>query len=104
MQNERGSMIQYLSLATVVMVLGGFLPVAWAESPAVASIAVTNNTYVIGLAETLRLAGARNLDIQIARQRLAEAKANYQSSLWQFFPWLSPGVAYRRHDDLIQNV
>src|SRR4051812_49183556 len=97
-------MIQHLSLASVVILLGGFLPVSSAESPHPASLAVTNNTYVIGLPETLRLAGARNLDIQIARQRLAEAKANYQSSLWQFFPWLSPGVTYRRHDDLIQNV
>jgi outer membrane protein TolC len=97
-------MIQLMSLATVAMLLGSFLPVAAAEAPAVPSITITNNIYVIGLMETLRLAGARNLDVQIAGQRLAEAKANYQSSLWQFFPWLSPGVAYRRHDDLIQNV
>ena len=52
----------------------------------------------------LRLAGAQNLDVQIARQRLAEAKANHQSTVWQFFPWISPGVGYRRHDDLIQDV
>jgi len=59
---------------------------------------------VIDLPTTLRLAGAQNLDVEIARQRLAEARANYESALWQFFPWLSPGIGYRRHDDLIQDV
>jgi outer membrane protein TolC len=52
----------------------------------------------------LRLAGAQNLDVQIARARVAEARANRESSVWQFFPWIGPGVSYRRHDDLIQNV
>src|SRR5437899_2820968 len=64
----------------------------------------TNKTYLIDLPSTLQLAGEQNLDVQIARQRLAEARANYESSLWQFFPWISPGVSYRRHDNLIQNV
>src|SRR5207247_2389717 len=61
-------------------------------------------TFIIDLPTALRLAGAQNLDIQIARQRLLEAKANYESTLWLFFPWLSPGVSYRRHDNLIQDV
>ena len=64
----------------------------------------TNEIYLIDLPSALQLAGAQNLDVQIARQRLAEAKANYESSLWQFFPWISPGLSYRRHDNLIQNV
>jgi len=64
----------------------------------------TNNVYLIDLPTTLQLAGAQNLDIQIARQRLAEARANYQAALWQFFPWIGAGVTYRRHDNLIQNV
>src|SRR6266568_2296020 len=64
----------------------------------------TSNTFIIDLPTALRLAGAQNLDIQIARQRLLEAKANYESTLWLFFPWLSPGVSYRRHDNLIQDV
>jgi len=62
------------------------------------------NVQPIDLPTALRLAGAQNLDIQIARQRLAEAKANHQSTVWQFFPWISPGVGYRRHDNLIQDV
>src|SRR2546423_5496768 len=64
----------------------------------------TNKASLIDLPSALQLAGAQNLDVQIARQRLAEARANYESSLWQFFPWISPGVSYRRHDNLIQDV
>jgi len=66
--------------------------------------AETNTIVPIDLATALRLAGAQNLDVQIARERLAEAKANRDSSQWQFFPWLSLGVSYRRHNDLVQNV
>jgi len=62
------------------------------------------NAYFIDLSTTLRLANAQNLDIQIARQKLNEAKANRDSAIWQFFPWLSPGISYRRHDDLIQDI
>src|SRR5438552_3934356 len=65
---------------------------------------LTHDLHLINLATALRLAGAQNLDIQIARERLAEAKANLETTLLQFFPWISPGVAYRRHDNLIQDV
>jgi outer membrane protein TolC len=62
------------------------------------------NIMLIDLPTALRLAGAQNLDVQIARQRVAEAKANLESSTWQFFPSISPGVSYLRHDNLIQDV
>lgn len=58
----------------------------------------------IDLPTALRLAGARNLDIQIARQRLREAEANRTSALEQFFPWLAPGVGYHRRDGVAQAV
>lgn len=58
----------------------------------------------IDLATALRLAGAQNLDVQIARERLAEAQANHQTAVAQFFPWISPGITYRRHNDKIQDV
>jgi outer membrane protein TolC len=58
----------------------------------------------IDLATVLRLAGAQNLDIQIARERLKEAEANRTSALEQFFPWLAPGVSYHRRDGLAQSV
>jgi outer membrane protein TolC len=64
----------------------------------------TNSAYPIDLPMVLRLAGAQNLDIQIARERLAEARANYGSAQSQFFPTLTPGIGYRRHDDNIQDV
>ena len=63
-----------------------------------------NAAQEIDLPTALRLAGAQNLDIQIARERLAEAKANHQSTRLQFFPWVSPGITYRQHDDKIQDV
>lgn len=58
----------------------------------------------IDLPTALRLAGAQNLDVQIARERLAEAKANHHSSVLQFFPWVAPGITYRQHEDKIQDV
>jgi outer membrane protein TolC len=60
--------------------------------------------YAIDLPTALQLGGARSLDLQIAQQKLAEAKANRESSVWQFLPSVTPVVAYRRHDNLIQNV
>lgn len=65
---------------------------------------LASKSYVIDLPTTLRLAGARNLDIEIARQQLAEAKASQESAIERFFPSLSPGATYRRHDNLIQNT
>lgn len=56
----------------------------------------------IDLATVLRLAGAQNLDIQISQQRLEEARARHRSAVQEFFPWLSPGFVYRRHDGLTQ--
>ena len=64
----------------------------------------TKRVYPIDLPTTLRLAGAQNLDIQIARERLNEAQANRQSALEQFFPWVAPGVTYHRRDGVAQSV
>jgi outer membrane protein TolC len=58
----------------------------------------------IDLPTALRLAGAQNLDVQIARERLVEARANHQGAVAQFFPWLAPGAAYRRHEGRVQAV
>ncbi len=56
----------------------------------------------IDLPTVLRLTSARNLDIQIARARLAEAEAGQEAALYRFFPWLSPGAAYGRHEGNLQ--
>jgi len=58
----------------------------------------------IDLPTALRLAGAQNLDVRIAAEKLAEAKANHDGALLQFFPWVSGGVSFRRHDGLIQDT
>ncbi|MBM3836420.1 MAG: TolC family protein [Verrucomicrobia bacterium] len=70
------------------------------RAPGVANTSI----HAIDLATVLRLAGAQNLDVQIARERLAEAKANHSIAMSQFFPWLAPGVGYRRHEDRLQDV
>src|SRR5947207_12722266 len=64
----------------------------------------TNNVYPIDLPTALRLANAQNLDIQIARERLKEGKANRESAVELFLPWISPGAVYRRHENRIQDV
>ena len=64
----------------------------------------TNNVNPIDLPTALRLANAQNLDLQIARERLKEAKANHESAVELFFPWISPGTIYRRHENRIQDV
>lgn len=58
----------------------------------------------INLPTALRLAGARNIDIQLAREKIAEARAAEESAIERFFPWVAPGVTYRRHDNLTQNT
>jgi len=58
----------------------------------------------IDLATALRLAGASNIDVQIAQQRLEAAKAASTNAVGQFLPWLSAGASYRGHGDLIQDV
>ncbi len=64
----------------------------------------SKDVYPIDLPTALQLAGAQNLDIKIAREKLAEARADHESAVAQFFPWISPGITYRRHDNLIQDV
>ena len=63
---------------------------------------VNTNALPIDLPTTLRLVGARNLDIQIARENLNEAQAKHQSAVEQFFPWVAPGIGYHRRDGVAQ--
>jgi outer membrane protein TolC len=66
------------------------------------TLAQTNQP--IDLPTALRLAGAQNLDVQIARERLREAEAQRDAAVYNFFPWVTPGVGYRRHDGRIQDI
>ncbi len=60
--------------------------------------------YPVNLAAVMRLAGARNLDIRVADARLAEAWAQHEAARLQFFPYLTTGFAFRRHEGNIQTV
>jgi len=106
--NSRLPKLRLLSPGVVSLcafaVLIQIVPTSRAQVPASPSRATTNNIYPIDLPTALRLANAQNLDIQIARERLKEAKANHESALELFFPWISPGAAYRRHENRIQDV
>ncbi len=66
------------------------------------SAADATNRFVIDLPTVLRLADAQNLDVQIARQLVTEARANHYSAMEQFFPWITPGIQFRRYDGLGQ--
>jgi len=60
--------------------------------------------YPIDLPTVLKLAGAQNLDVQIAREKLAEALAGKDIAAAKIFPWFAPGISYKRHDGHIQDV
>jgi outer membrane protein TolC len=62
------------------------------------------SVYPIDLPTALRLAGAQNLEIQIARERLSEAEADRSSALERFFPWVAPSIGYHRRDGVAQAV
>lgn len=64
----------------------------------------TNQVHPVDLPTVLRLAGAQNLEIQMARERLREAEAQRSSALERFFPWIAPGVTYHRRDGVAQAV
>ena len=62
------------------------------------------NSLPIDLPTVLRLAGAQNLDVQIARERLNEAQASRETALEQFIPSLTPGITFHRRDGMAQAV
>lgn len=64
----------------------------------------TNQPSPIDLPTALRLAGAQNLEIQIARERLNEAEAERSRAVERFFPWLAAGIGYHRRDGVAQAV
>jgi outer membrane protein TolC len=59
---------------------------------------------VIDLPTALRLAGANSLDVQIAREKVAEARAAGEAVSAKFLPWITPSVVVRRHENNIQAV
>jgi outer membrane protein TolC len=62
------------------------------------------STYPIDLPTTLRLAGAKNLDVQLARTTVDEAHANYTGAIERFLPALVPTASYFHHSGRDQDV
>jgi outer membrane protein TolC len=85
-----------LALAILFLPLPALLPAA--ETPA------PPPNGVIDLPTALRLAGASNLDVQIAREKVTEAKAASDAARARFFPWITPAIVVRRHEENIQAV
>ncbi len=75
--------------------------VAFAQEPPPATVP---STYPIDLPTTLRLAGARNLDVQLARTVVDEAHADYASAIEGFLPTVVPAASYLRHTGRDQAV
>lgn len=68
------------------------------------SAARTAGVDTINLPTVLKLAGAQNLDVRLAAEKLNEARAVEEAALLQFFPWVTVGAGYRAHNGRIQNV
>src|SRR5258708_19207272 len=66
-------------------------PTAHSQDQPIPASATTDATYLIDLPTVLRLAGAQNLDVQMARAKLAEARAENESATLKFFPSLTAG-------------
>ncbi|MSU51117.1 MAG: TolC family protein [Opitutus sp.] len=58
----------------------------------------------IDLPTALRLVGASNLDVEIAREKVTEARAANDSARARYFPWITPSIGIRRHDNNAQAV
>ncbi|MFM9091434.1 MAG: TolC family protein, partial [Verrucomicrobiota bacterium] len=58
----------------------------------------------IDLPTALRLAGAANLEVRLAQERIAEARAASDLARNRFLPWITPSVAIRRHEENVQAV
>ncbi len=83
-------MFPFRPIATVALVAAPFLAFA-APQP-------------IDLATTLRLAGADNLSVKIAKEKLAEARSDADVARERMFPWVTAGLGFRQHENNIQTV
>ena len=77
-----------------------FLLVMLLLAPALARAGVT----AIDLATALRLGGANNLDVQLARNAVRQAEAKYAETRNRFFPWLTVGAGYQNLHGNTQDV
>jgi outer membrane protein TolC len=85
----------------LVLLAAGTLALSCLRLPAQST---NSSAYPIDLPAALQLAGAQNLDVQIARAHVKEAEAERTSALERFFPWITPGISYHRRDGVAQGV
>ena len=58
----------------------------------------------IDLATALRLSGANNLDVELAKNTVRQAEAKHAETRNKFFPWFTVGAGYRRLDGNTQDT
>ncbi len=58
----------------------------------------------IDLRTALRLAGAKNLALEAAREAVREARSRLDEERRRWLPWIAPGVGYRRHEGNLQDI
>ena len=63
-----------------------------------------DKTYPIDLVTALRLAGANNLQIALAVERVNEAVARLDQAKYHWLPTISVGLGYNKHDGRIQRT
>ncbi len=73
-----------------------------ADAPRTARRDDTGRELKIDLLSTLKLAGANNLDIRLAAERVAQAQAEYRLARVLWLPSLNAGVGYTKHEGQIQ--
>jgi len=67
-------------------------------------LSVAKGDEPIDLPTTLRLAGANAIELQLAQQKLEEARGHEQQRVLAFIPTLSLGIGYKNHQGAIQEV
>jgi outer membrane protein TolC len=102
MRSTRTVPCTQISLVLVALLYAFVTGTAAAQEPP--RSAAAGSTYPIDLPTTLRLAGARNLDVQLAHTAVDQAHANYDSALERFLPSLAPSASYFHHSGFDQNV
>jgi outer membrane protein TolC len=90
---------------TLFILLGALFSDATAQEPIEqTTVEGTGSTFPIDLVTALRLAGARNLDVQLARTAVQDAHASYYSAIERFLPTFVPAASYLHHTGRDQNV
>jgi outer membrane protein TolC len=92
------------ALTLCILLAEAFSGAAAQESTQQTTTEVTGSTFPIDLVTALRLAGARNLDVQLARTAVQDAHANYYSAVERFLPTFVPAASYLHHTGRDQRV